>query len=247
MRAACWLALLAGLLIPGVAGARAAPAPAPAQSNVRMTFYPAQGDTVLYRGLRTIRSAAGRVTVTTVFSLPSGKPIQRTEAVYEAASLAPISWHLDDERSGEAESLVREGDALRLSYRADAHSASKSDTLPRRPGQMFTATVEPLIERDLARLTAGEVVRFRLLVPSRRDSYGFRIQRDDTPALQRPGTVVLRMDPDSWLVRRLVDPLYFVLQAQPPHRVLEFRGRVSIKTDAGDDQDLRIVYDAGQP
>ncbi len=50
------------------------------------------------------------------------------------------------------------------------------------------------------------------------------------------------MDPDSWLIRQLVDPLFFYFDPEPPHRLLEYRGRVSIKSDDGDDQDLRITY-----
>jgi hypothetical protein len=238
-----WLAAQAAP--PPDAGAAAGTDAESGPSIVHMVFTPLQGDTVLYTGLRTVRSEGGRVTVTTTYALPSGATIQRSEAVYEAATLALVSWRMDDARSGEQEQMQRDGGSVRLAYRANGHSARSTATLPWRPQQIFSATVEALIQRDWAPLAAGQAVSFRLLVPNRLDSYGFRLQRDDTPARQRPGAMVIRMEPDSWLVRRLVDPLYFVQDAAPPHGLIEFRGRVPIRTDAGEEQDLRVRYAEG--
>lgn len=235
-----WTAALLALLelLPSLAAAQA---PAPAEHTVNLNLLPLQGDTVRYRGVRTFREADGRVTVTTVFTDSAGQTIQRTEGVYEAADLAPVSWQLSDLRSGEEERLAREGEVVRMRYRASAGEAPDEDTVDWEPPMAFTPTVEALIEREWARLAAGETVTFRLLVPSRQDSFAFRLQRADDPA-PPAGRVRLRMEPDSWLVRQLVDPLFFLLDADPPHRLREFRGRSSIRTEEGELQDLRIVY-----
>lgn len=236
---------LALLLAPGVAGAEAPAASATqpaATEHIAIVLHALHGDAVLYTGRRTISQTGGRVTVRTEFLSPAGAVVQRTEGVFNAGTLAPLSWHLDDLRSGEAERIERHGETIELRYRLTGKDTLDSTTLTARHDLVFTPTVEPLILRDWDRLLAGKTVSFRLLVPSRLDSYSFRIQRDTTPALQQPGRVVLRMEPDSWFVRRLVDPLYFVFDAQAPHALREFRGRSSIRTDAGKTQDLRMDF-----
>jgi hypothetical protein len=242
-----WPLLLPALVLAAVLLAPCAQAPAaePAAGAevVRMTFLPlAGGAAPLYLGTRSLQTENGRVTVRSTYTTPAGAEVQRTEGVYDAATLEPLGYHLLDARSGQEETLSREGGSVKLSYRAKAGAGTDSDTVKLAPDQHFTPTVEPLILREWARLAAGETVPFRLLVPSRQDVYQFRLMREDSPAMARPGHLVVRMEPGTWFVRQLVDPLFFWLEEAPPHRLMEFRGRVSIKTDGGDDQDLRIVY-----
>ena len=238
--AALCLGLLAVLALPAQGQAPAAAPPSP-DAQVRLLIYPLGADTLLYEGLRTVRHEGGRVIVTTTFMRPDGTPLQRTEGVYEEATLAPLVARLEDLRSGEEETFTREGGSVRMSYRATGQDAPASATVDAQPRQVFTATVVPFILQEWERLVAGQEVAFRLLVPSRRDSYAFRFRREDG-AGSVPGRLTVRMEPDTWLVRRLVEPLFFVLELAPPHRLREFRGRSSIKTDVGKDQDLRTVY-----
>lgn len=210
--------------------------------TVELTLYAPGSRAVRYRGLRTVRHEAGQVTVATTFTTPAGEPIQRTVAVYERDTLAPVSWQLRDLRSGERETLERGNGTLHMSYRAGGEEAPDEDSVEAAEGQVFTATVVPYLRRRWSDLAAGETVNFGLLVPSRQDVFRFRALRDDAAPGGGPGRVVVRMEPGTWLIRQLVDPLYFVLDADPPHRLREFRGRSSIRDDAGEEQDLRMVY-----
>jgi hypothetical protein len=239
------LALL-GALSPAVAPGQTragAGAPAAGTHTVRMHLYAPEGQTLLYEGLRTIERRDGQVVVSTTYTRPGGEVVQRTEAVYEADTLASVSYRLEDRRSGEQELLDRDGEWLRMSYRAKAADAPATGSAQPAPDLRFTATVEPTILREWARLMAGEDVPFRLLVPSRQDTYRFRLRREEAPALQQPGRLIVRMEPGTWLVRQLVDAMFFALEQAPPHRLLEFRGRSSLKADDGADQDVRIVYE----
>jgi hypothetical protein len=214
--------------------------------TTRLHLYSLKGETLLFEGLRTIVVQGGRVNVTTVYTRPGGDLVQRTEAVFDVASLAPVSYLLEDARTGERALLRREGDRVVMSYRTIATDAPGTDSVAFAPELRFAATVEPMLRREWSRLVTGGSVTFRLLVPSRLDVYAFHLQREYAAALQRPGMVVVRMEPDTWLVRQMVAPLYFVLDEAPPHLLREFRGRSSIKTDGGADQDLRIeLTDAG--
>lgn len=246
------LALLAALAVlggPSVRTARAQMAqpgpvrpPAVAQAPIRMTLTALEGGPVLYRGLRSIRESAGRVNVTTRFGTAMGEVFQITEGIYDAETLAPVSWRLRDTRSGEDELMVRQEDTIRMSYKETGGAEPERDAVAMAPDLIFTPTVEPLIRRSWEELAAGKTVRFRLLVPNRQDVYRFRLVRDAGHSAAQEGRMVVRMEPDTWLVRQLVNPLFFVLDVEPPHRLREFRGRTSIRTEGGDPQDLRITY-----
>ena len=90
--------------------------------------------------------------------------------------------------------------------------------------------------------SAADEVEFDLLVPSRQESIKFRLKNDGERYFEDLQVIVFRMEPNSWLFRLLVDPLYFSLTVEAPHRVIEFKGRSSVKTDEGENQDLRMVY-----
>ena len=60
--------------------------------------------------------------------------------------------------------------------------------------------------------------------------------------LQGQPVTILRMEPSSWIIRALVDPLDFIMAKATGHALLEFRGRSTIATDDGEDQDLRVVF-----
>jgi hypothetical protein len=54
------------------------------------------------------------------------------------------------------------------------------------------------------------------------------------------------MEPTSLIIARLVDPLFFTLEKDGQHRVLQYTGRVTPKTRIGnkwDDLDATVVFD----
>lgn len=215
-----------------------------APKTERYTFTlrkPDAPDTPLYIAARDVVTEGGRVTERTVFSDAVGRPIQRTVAVYEEASLAPVSWHLEDLRSGELEAMSREGGTVKMLYKEKTGEDPDQGSVDYQPGMLFSPTVTPFIKRNLERLRAGETVPFKLLVPSRQDVFSFRVLLDTERRFDVPG-LVIRMDPATWFIRQLVDPLYFVLDVRPPHETLIFQGRSSVKADDGDDQDLRYDF-----
>ena len=230
--------LAAVLLLPTAAHLHAAAEPERSAFTLRQ---PAAPDTVVYTATREVRTEAGRVTERTVFSDAQGRAVQRTEAVFEAESLAPVSYHLEDLRSGEMEDLRREGNQVHMRYRERTGAKEKTGTETYVAGMLFSPTVSPFIKRNLERLRKGETVEFKFLVPSRQDVFTFRIQLDTERTFGVPALVV-RMDPGTWLIRQLVDPLFFVLNTAPPHDTLLFEGRSSVKAEDGADQVLRYDF-----
>ena len=213
-----------------------------ADDRVEMSFYSMEGNQLLYRGQRSVKTGTGTVTETTTFTTPAGKPIQKILSVFQSAGLVPVRYELNDLRSGQQEALIKRGRQMVLSAIEKKGEDLDTDTVDWEPGMLYSTTVVPTIQREWARLARGETVPFVLLVPSRQDDFSFRVQKDEELTAREKSRTVIRMEPDSWIVRRLVDPMYFYFESKPPYHLLEYRGRVTIKTDKGKTQDLRVTY-----
>lgn len=212
------------------------------EGRIEMSFYSLKTEKLLYRGKRTITREGGRVTEITTFTTPAGKPIQETVAVFLASDLSPVRFQLDDLRSGQQEILRREKDGFFMSSLDKRGDKPDQDTEKFRPGSLISSAVVLRIQREWKTLMEGKKVAFSLLVPSRQDSVSFRVQFDRKKTAASKSRTVIRMDPDSWIIRQLVSALYFYFASKPPYRLLEYQGRVSIKTEDGETQDLRITY-----
>lgn len=245
VKAAIKAALIPGLMVASIAALGVmsfAPPLVAAEDRVEMSFYSLKTDKLLYRGKRTTTLKDDQVTELSTFTTPAGKPIQELKSVFGAADLAPISYSLRDLRSGQVEVLRREKGGFFMSYTKNKGAAPDEDTEKPRPHSLISATVVPTIHKEWKTLLKGKKVAFRLLVPSRQESISFRVQLDEDRTAADKTRTVIRMDPDSWIIRRLVSPIFFFFETKVPHRMLEFQGRVSIKTKNGDDQDLKITY-----
>lgn len=212
------------------------------EDRVEMSFYSLDTEKLLYRGKRTVKKEGGRITEISTFTTPAGKPIQKTVAVFHESDLSPVRYQLDDLRSGQQEILRREKNGFFMSAREKRGENPDTDTEKFRPGSLISASVVPRIQREWKMLMQGKKIPFSLLIPSRQGSVSFRVQLDRTKTAASKSRTVIRMDPDTWIIRQLVSALFFYFEDKPPHRLMEYRGRVSIKTEDGDDQDLRITY-----
>ncbi len=212
------------------------------EDRVEMSFYSLKTNQLLYRGKRLITRKQGRVTEHSTYTTPAGKPIQKTVSVFVESDLSPLRYQLDDLRSGQQEILRKEKNGFFMSSKEERGGKIDQDTEKYRPGRLLIAAVVPRIQREWKKLMREEKVAFALLVPSRQESVSFRVQLDRQLTAANKTLTVIRMDPDSWIIRQLVSALYFYLETKPPHRLQEYRGRFTIKTEDGDDQDLRVTY-----
>jgi hypothetical protein len=235
------LAVLIALVL-GMPAWSPVPRAAGQERRIDLALYSLENGQLLYRGNRRILEEEGRVRVLTTFTSPAGTPLQETEAVYQGESLTPVTYTLDDLRSGEGERLRVEGGRVFLAYRENHEEELEEDDVELAPGVLFTATVVPYLLRNWVALRGGARLEFPFLVPSRQDVYQFRAQRDEKAGAGKRERIVIRMEPASWFLRRLVDPLFFEFSAEDTPRLLEFRGRSSLRDEEEDTQDLRMTY-----
>ena len=217
-----------------------------AETRTEISMYSLESGSLVYRGKETEEIKNGRVTRITTYTTPAGKPIQEKKSVYQIEGLVPELYTMKDLRSGESEELRKDGNNIHMSARENKDEDLDSDSEDWEPGSLISATLVAHMRIVLGRLMNGEEVEFSFYAPSRQESYTFRFVLDEEKTAAENATaketIVIVMEPGTWLVRRLVDPLYFYLSKKAPHPLLEYRGRTTIRTLEGDTQDLRVTY-----
>lgn len=213
-----------------------------AESRTEISMYSLETGSLMYRGKETEEVKDGRVTRVTTYTTPAGKPIQEKKSVFQIDGLVPVLYTMKDLRSGETEELRKDGNTIHMSARENKEADLDSDTEDWEPGSLFSAALVTYMRIVLPRLMKGEEVEFSFYAPSRQSVYSFRFVMDEEKTAAAKEAIVIVMEPGTWLVRRLVDPLYFYLANKAPYPLLEYRGRTSIRTLEGDTQDLRVTY-----
>lgn len=219
--------------------------PTHAQESARigLKMYHMKSGKLLYEAERVIENADGRVTERTVFARPGGgESIQESETVYEEASLKLISHNMKDSRLGLTEEVTVSSGKVKFAYREDKEEDVDEDEMDWSDDMIIGATVMPLLRRNWEKIKKDEEVVFELIVASRQGTVSFRLRKDAMAKVGGEPVTVVVMEPDSFLIRSLVDPMYFSVADTAPHRLLKYAGRTSVKADDGDDQNLRVEY-----
>jgi hypothetical protein len=173
---------------------------------------------------------------------PSGTVIQTLETEFDIASAKLFSMKREFPLTGELESAVIEGDRVKMTHRESAKDKEKQEQIKWTGTMVFPPTVVPRMQLAWDTLMSGRKLEIDMVVPSRLGSYGFRLAKEAETESEGRKIVVMVLEPGSMLVRRLVDPMRFIWSVDAPRRLLEYRGRTTIKDAKGDPIDARIVY-----
>lgn len=91
--------------------------------------------------------------------------------------------------------------------------------------------INSVIQKSWAEVMQGKTLEFRLLVPSRLETVGFRVsKKSEEGELKGQLTITFQLEPTSMFIRSFVDPIVFHYSKTEPHRLLLIRGRMPVKT-----------------
>ena len=197
---------------------------------------------LLFRGESHTVQEGGRTKESVRYFDLSGTVIQTLETEFDSGSAKLFSMKREFPLTGETESATIEGDHVKMTHRESGKDKEKQDQLKWTGVMVFPPTVVPRMRLGWETLMSGRKLEIDMVVPSRLDSYGFRILKEAETELEGRRIVVMVLEPGSMLVRRLVDPMRFVWSLDSPRRVLEYRGRTTVRDAKGDPIDARIVY-----
>ena len=208
---------------------------------------------VLFKFKRVATRSGSKVNVLREYTYPDGKPAARERVVYDGDDL--VSYALDELQIGAAGTVkVRREpgnparNALLFDYIKDLASGGKPKTSTEalRNDTLNGDMVAPFLLSHWGELSKGEKVKCRFVVVPRRETVGFTFEKESDTTLQGRGVVIIRMEATSLIIARLVDPVFFTVEKDGQHRVLQYVGRVTPKTKAGnkwDDLDATVVFE----
>jgi hypothetical protein len=187
------------------------------------------------------------------YSYPDGKLAAREHVVYKGNAL--VLFELEETQSGGKGSarVFREsgkGDLGKIEFDytkgPDPNARTKPRSEPLAPDVLVADMIGPFLRDNWERLARGEKVKCRYIVVPRRETVGFTFVKESDSTWHGRDVMILRMEPTSRLLSALVNPLFFTIEKQPPHRVLQYVGRTTPKIAAGSkwkDLDALTVFD----
>ena len=199
---------------------------------------------ILFTFRRTATRSNDTVHVVRDFLYPNGSLAARESIVFERGALA--SFQLEEKQTGaRGGSRVLDGSKRKLLFDWTAEGKTKSDSETFVADTLVGDTIPHFIVTHWSRLARGEAAEFRFIASSRLETVGFKLVKESDVDWRGKPAVRVRMEPSSVIIRQLVDPLFFIVEKDGAHRVLEYVGRITPKLRDGvkwKDLDARTVY-----
>jgi hypothetical protein len=205
---------------------------------------------VLFTSQRTATRSGSTVRVVCEYTYPDGSLAARETMVYEAGKFA--SFDLEELQTFEKGRVaVRpdpknpEKEKLFFEYStgqgSDARKKSNTEALENET--LVDDMIPQFIVTHWDALLKGSPAKFRYIALSRAETVGFKLVKESETTWHGKSVVRIKMEPTSLIIAQLVDPLFFVVEKDGAHRIVEYIGRTTpqIKKDNGKWKDLDAV------
>ena len=185
------------------------------------------------------------------YNYPDGKLAARERVDYEGDAL--VLYELEDFQSGARGRAVIGAEAGKpsqkaINFRWSKDEKSKLQTREEglRKEVLINDMVAPFLVSHWDELSNGREVKCRYIVLPRRETVGFTFVKEREGTLNGRAVIILKMEATIPIIAELVDPLYFTIEKEGQHRVPEYTGRTTPKTQSGKkwkDLDAVTVFD----
>lgn len=214
------------------------------------TIYEANSDKklVLYKFKRTVTRSGNTVKAVREYSYPDGKPAALEQVVYEGDNL--VSYQLDELQINARGTATLQRDPKgegKISFEYTTDNGKKTvNTESLRPDTLVNDMIAPFLAAHWNELMEGKVVKCRYIAAARAETVGFKFVKQAESTRDGKPVVVIKMSASSFIIAALVDPLFFTMEKEGEHHVLQYDGRTTPKLKDGDkwkDLDAVTVFD----
>ncbi|MCW8194248.1 hypothetical protein F6455_05585 [Proteobacteria bacterium 005FR1] len=157
-----------------------------------------------------------------IYRTPDGEVLAEKKLDYTRSDVQP-QLNQQNFACGESIGVSYAEDALKVSYRPDEQEAVETAQVERDSELVIDAGFDNLVRRNWQQVTAGDPLTFDYLVPSRFTSYTFRLKNVDCSESAEQGWQCFVIEPASWWLRMLVDPISLTYESSS-RRLVEFNG-----------------------
>jgi len=204
---------------------------------------------LLFTFRRTAVRNGSTVRVLREYHRPDGALAARERVVYENGGL--VSCQLEELQSGGGGSAAigrdpRNPGERQIAFEFTQDNARTTGVERLQPDTLINDMVGPYLRAHWDALKDGATLKCRFAVIPRAETVGFEFTRQSDTTRDGIPAVVVRMEPTSWIIARLVDPLFFTVEKGGRHRVLQYVGRTTPKARTGsgwEDLDALTVFD----
>ena len=215
------------------------------------TLYAMKSDkkSALYKFKREVTRSGNTIKAVREFTTPEGQLVARETAVYERDSL--VSYDLEElqiQARGTV-NLARDPKAeatIAFKYVSGNNTKTNTSTESLRPDTLISDMIASFLAAHWNDLMKGKDVKCRFVAADRAETVGFKFAKHSESTMQGKPTVIIKMAPSSFVIAALVDPLYFTLEKDGEHHVLQYDGRTTPKIKDGNkwkDLDAVTVFD----
>ncbi len=200
------------------------------------TVYAGKGGSrqVLYKFKRTATRSGNSVKAVREYTYPDGRPAARELTVYEGNNL--VSYELEELQINargiaRIQSSTNNPDRISFTYVSDLKTPhkAKQNTEKLQPDTVVNDMLAPFLAAHWSELMRGEEVKCRYIAVTRAETVGFKFTKHAESTRDGKPVVIIKMSPTSLIIAALVDPLYFTMEKDGDHRVLQYDGRTTPK------------------
>ena len=193
---------------------------------------------VLFTFRRSATRSGSTVHVERLFDRPDGLTGAVENLVYESGQL--VSYQMKDLQAGLWGSIQIYPDPKKpdrqkilINHGRDSDTKHKGteDNLPK--NTVIDDTLYPFILAHWDELARGATVKFRFVSLERETTFGFKLAKATEAVVNGKLVVCIRMEPTSLIVARFMDPLFFSIEKEAPHRMVEYVGRTTPRIKKG--------------
>lgn len=204
---------------------------------------------VLYKFKRTVTRSGNTLEAVREFIDPEGQLAARESAVYEGDRL--VSYELEELQIKARGTVklshdLKTGATIAFKYTSDNNTRTNVNTESLRPDTLIGDMIAPFLVAHWNDLMMGREVKCRYVVAARAETVGFKFAKHAESTVKGKPVVLIKMWPSSFIIAKLVDPLFFTMEKDGEHRVLQYEGRTTPKIKDGNkwkDLDAVAVFD----
>jgi hypothetical protein len=196
------------------------------------SIYDKPGGRLLFTFRRTATQTGDVVSVLREFHNPDGSVASLERVQYERGRL--VRFEVDERQTGASgravlESIGNQRQRIHFQYttRSGRSEKTKQKTETISDQALISDMLPGLIAEHWDQLARGDTVRFRYIVVPRLETVTFKLKRESTAELRGKKVIRIKMEPASRLIAQFVDPLVFTIEADAPHRILQYWGRTT--------------------
>jgi len=145
---------------------------------------------------------------------------------YQAQNL--LSYSFESKQTKDRGSIVKKADKLVLTY-SKKGKKEKSKSIDLAPNLLIGDQVMDYLRANWDKVSTGKVLKVKYIALSRLESIDFEFVKTAEEVIKGKNTLKVKMSPSSWLISKLVDPIFFYIEKDNKHRLLALEGRVTPK------------------